>query len=111
MRTAVSAPDGGSIQLGGVNRHSSGRLSRGVPLINGIPGAGRLFGNRAIGGNTSGGRTTVHPRLIIMSELEAEVMAEANRRQKAAAALDPNGPPKVQAKADFMSRHIGRSGK
>ena len=111
VRTVVSAPDGGAIQLGGINRHSSGRISRGTPLINGIPGAGRLFGNRAIGGNVSGGRATVHPRLIIMSELEAEVMAEAKRRQQAAAAQDPNGPAKVQEEADFITRNIGRNGK
>jgi hypothetical protein len=44
VRTSVSVPDGGIINLGGVNRSASGSISRGVP---GLPGP--LFNNRGIG--------------------------------------------------------------
>lgn len=110
-RTVVSVPDGGSIQLGGVNRSSSGRISRGVPGLSGVPGTGRLFGNRGISRDTSSGRSTVHPRLIIMSELEAEVLAKAARLNHQAALRDPNGSEETKSKADFMTRNIGRARK
>ena len=104
-RSVVSVPDGGAIQLGGVNRSSSGAISRG------FPGAGPLFNNRGIGRDTSSGKSTVHARLIIMSELEAEVLAKAARIEREAAKHDPNGSPAVKSKADFMTRNIGRSKK
>ena len=110
VRTVVSVPDGGSMQIGGVQRSGSQRLGRGIPGLRNVPGAGRLLGNRGIGRSTGSSRATVHPRLIIMSELEAEVMAGAERLQREAAARDPNGSAEVQKKADFISRNIGRSG-
>lgn len=111
VRTAVSVPDGGSIQIGGVNRHSSGRIGRGVPGLRSVPGVGRLTGNQAIGSSSGSGKATVRPRLIIMSEMEEELIAEAARRSRQAAANDPNGSAAVQQKADFITRNIGRSSK
>ena len=111
VRTAVSVPDGGSMQIGGVNRHASGRISRGVPGMRSVPGVGRLNGNQAIGSSSSSAKSTVRPRLIIMSELEADIMAQAARNKRQAAANDPNGSEAVQKKADFITRNIGRSGK
>jgi len=102
ISTVVSVPDGGTISLGGVNRSSRGSISRGLP-------GGRPFQNRAIGRASSAANSSVSAKLIIMSEYEKEVMAEAERRRKLAALTDRNGPPAVQQKADFMSRHIGRS--
>lgn len=106
VRTTVGVPDGGTINLGGVNRSASGSIGRGVP---GLPGP--LFNNRAIGRNSGATRATVTTKVIVMSELEAEVMAEARRRREKAALSDPNGPAAVQRKADFMTRNIGRSKK
>ena len=111
VRTAVSVPDGGSMQIGGVNRHASGRISRGVPGLRSVPGVGRLNGNQAIGSSTSSGKSTVRPRLIIMSEMEADILAQAAQNKRAAAARDRNGSPAVQNRADFITRNIGRSGK
>ena len=101
IQTVVSVPDGGTLSLGGVGRSSRGSISRGL--------GGRPFQNRAIGGTTSAANSSVSAELIIMSEYEREVLAEAERRRKLAALTDRNGPPAVQQKADFMSRHIGRS--
>lgn len=102
ISTVVSVPDGGTLSLGGSTGSSRSRISRGLP-------GGRPFQNRAIGGTSSAANSSVSARLIIMSEYEKEVLAEAERRRKLAALNDPNGPPAVQQKADFMSRHIGRS--
>lgn len=111
VRTVVSVPDGGTFSLGGINRSSSGSIGRGVPGLGNVPYGGRLFRNRAIGGNSSVGRSAVLPRIIVMSELEQDVLAEADRRRKVAAIHDPNGSAEVQKKADFMSQNIGRKRK
>ena len=111
VRTVVSVPDGGTFSLGGINRSSNGSFGRGVPGLGNVPYGGRLFRNRAIGGNSSVGRSAVLPRIIVMSELEQDVLAEADRRRKETAIHDPNGSAEVQKKADFMSRNIGRKRK
>ena len=68
----------------------------------------RGFRNRAIGRETGSSQATVKVDLIIMSELEAQVMAEAERRQAIRQRNNPNGSRSVQRKADFISRNIGR---
>ena len=108
VRTVVSVPDGGTISLGGVNRSSSGSVNRGVPGLSRVPGAGRLFGNRAIGGSTGSSRSSVSAKVIVMSEYEEAVLAEAERRRRKSALRDPNGSAAVQKKADFNSRNVGR---
>ena len=42
VQTTVSVPDGGTALLGGINRLSEGSVSRGVPMLNKIPGVSRL---------------------------------------------------------------------
>lgn len=107
IRTVVSVPDGGVIHLGGVSRHASGRISRGMPGVAG-PWA-RPFQNRATGYSTSASNMNARVQIISTRELEKEVMAEADRRILISQSSDPNGTPAVQAKADFISRNIGRS--
>ena len=109
LNSAVAVPDGGTIRLGGVNRSQSGSISRGVPLLSGIPGLNRGFRNQAFGRSTTSSQATAKADIIIFSELEAEVMAEARRRQAVRQQFDPNGNVEVQKKADFISRHIGKS--
>ena len=53
VQTSVLAPDRGGTSLGRVRRSSRGRTSLGTPGMGKIPGWGRLFGNRAIGGSDS----------------------------------------------------------
>ena len=107
--TTVMVPDGGTAFLGGVSRHAEGSVTRGVPGLSNIPGAGRLFKNRAIGSDTSRSGASVSTRILIMSELEAEVMAEARRREAARQAVDViNGSQAIQKQADAITRGIGR---
>ncbi len=73
VNTTVTAPDGGTIQLGGVNRASSGRTERSVPILGKLPFANRLFKNVGIGQDYSSGMTTVTPRIIILEEEEAKL--------------------------------------
>lgn len=56
MSTTVSAPDRGSVSLGGTSSSSIGRRERGVPGLGCVPFAGRPFGNRTTAGHmrTSG---------------------------------------------------------
>ncbi len=108
VNSTVSVPDGGVIRLGGVNRSRTGSISRGVPGLSNLPGLNRGFRNRAIGRETGSSQATVKVDLIIMSELEAQVMAEAERRQAIRQRNNPNGSRSVQRKADFISRNIGR---
>ena len=106
VNTTVSVPDGGTISLGGVNRSASGSISRGVPLLR-----GPAFNNRGIGNSHGSTQASASAKIIVMSELEEQVMAEAKRRRAEAAKSDPNGPPAIQNQADFISQNIGRSKK
>ena len=105
INTAVSVPDGGSISLGGVNGYREQSISRG----SGLPGP--LFNNRGISKQTSASNAAVSANVIVMSEYEEAVLAEARRRRRASQTPNPNGSPAVQAKADFITRNIGRSRK
>jgi Flp pilus assembly secretin CpaC len=73
VNTTVTAPDGGTIGLGGVKRFSEGRSSNGLPILGKMPYGGRLFNNRGIGRDVSSGFTTVTPRIIILEEEEAKL--------------------------------------
>lgn len=108
VQTVVSAPDGGSAFLGGIGRSSTGAITRGVPGLSNIPGAGRLFKNRAIGRETSNSSARAHVQVFSLQEMEKEVMAEARARAAARAPNDPNGSNATQRKADFISRNIGK---
>ena len=104
VRTAVSVPDGGTMSLGGVSRYSSGRSSRGIPGL-----GGPLFQNRGTGYSAGSSRATVKATIISNREIGEDLLAEGNRRALVRERFDPNGNYAVQAKADFISRNIGRS--
>ncbi len=104
VQTVVSVPDGGTMSLGGISRHSSGRFSRGVPGL-----GGPLFQNTGTGYSTGGSRATVTAAIISNQEIGDSLLAEGNRRATIRERFDPNGAPAVQAKADFITRNIGRS--
>ncbi len=108
VNTTVKVPDGGQMYLGGVGSTRAGSISRGLPGASSLPLANRLFRNQAIGASTIGSGTSVSAKIIIMSEIEEEVMAEANRRIASKRALDPNGSREVQNRAAFIARNIGR---
>lgn len=104
VRTTVMVPDGGTMSLGGVSRHRSGSRSRGVPGL-----GGPLFRNRGIGYSTAGSHANVTATIISNREISEDLLAEGNRRAVMRERFDPNGSYAVQAKADFISRNIGRS--
>ena len=106
VRTAVSVPDGGTMSLGGVSRYSSGRRTSGVPGL-----GGPLFQNRGTGFSAGGSRATVTATIISNREIGEDLLAAGNRRARVRERYNPNGSYAVQAKADFISRNIGRSRK
>lgn len=114
--TTVNVPDGGSAMLGGISRGGSGTVSRGVPGLSGIPGAGRLFGNRATGSSRSVSMASVHVTIIDLEELDQQVLAEAARRQAARDAdARASGATVLESdqrrRADYLDRYMGRNRK
>lgn len=112
VNTTVSVPDGGTTLLGGVSRAATGQTSRGVPIAGQLPGVGRLFGNRAIGQTRSVGQMSVTARIIDFEEEEAKLGINSSGGEgvplvSSAARRDPVAD-RVNDKADFLSRNIGR---
>jgi type II secretory pathway component GspD/PulD (secretin) len=105
---AVMVPDGGGIVVGGVKRSAEGQNSAGVPGLGNIPGVGRGFGNRAIGRETGNSALSIHPQVLIMSELEEDHLA--------AGGYTPDGQ-RIGGQADaaifelarFLTEHMGRN--
>jgi type II secretory pathway component GspD/PulD (secretin) len=108
ISTAVMVPDAGATRLGGVRRGASGLSSRGVPMLSNIPGVNPLFRNQALGSTYSAGQASVHVHLIVSKEIEADVLAEAERRSATRQTIHPNGSPETQQRAAFITRNIGR---
>ena len=111
--TTVSVPDRGATLLGGVSRGASGSVSRGVPGLSGVPGAGRLFGNRAIGSSRSVSTASVHLTIIDLEELDRETLAEAARRREARVERDRAAGVTIlddeqKRRAEFLNRYMGR---
>lgn len=77
VSTNVSVPDGGTISLGGVSRSAEGRVSSGVP---GLPF--RPFRNSATGRESSVSRATATAKIISLKEMEEDLLAGGNRRQR-----------------------------
>ncbi len=103
---AVSVPDGGGIQVGGIKTLSEGSTSRGAPLLGGIPGINRGFQNRGIGRETGSSGISIHPQVLVMSELEEDHLARAG--------YGPDGQRNgandaVAAKAAFLTKHMGKN--
>lgn len=111
IRTAVSVPDGGTLNLGGARGGQFGTTRRGVPGLSQLPLAGRGLGVRAIGSQSFLSQSQVHVQIIDLKEQEAAILAEAQRRRDASQERDPNGSEATQRRADFLSRHIGKSKK
>lgn len=119
VQTTVSVPDGGTALLGGISRASEGSVTRGVPMLNKVPGVGRLFKNRGIGRDVGLSQMTLTPRIIILEEEElrqtgvsAETLSQlsqtsaSSRPSAVAGAGVPD--PAVAGQADFLARNIAR---
>lgn len=108
ISTVVMAPDAGATRLGGISRGAGGMSQSGIPMLSNVPGVSPLFRSRGLGSTYSTGQSSVHVHVIINSEIEQDVLAEAERRIATRRSIDPNGPPDVQRRAAFLSRNIGR---
>ncbi|MEQ8791207.1 MAG: hypothetical protein RIC55_33400 [Pirellulaceae bacterium] len=91
VNTTVTAPDGGTVLLGGIKRASEGSTTRGVPLLGKVPGLNRLFNNRGIGRSMQASNMSVVPRIIILEEEEERQVGRvlAARRAGAEAPMPP----------------------
>lgn len=100
VSTTVSVPDRGSLILGGVSRSAASSVSRGTPGLDKLPGASRLFKNRAGGRDTSASTAAVTAQIHDFAELDAATLAAARRGTTRDA---------VDRKAEFLTKHLGRN--
>jgi Flp pilus assembly secretin CpaC len=91
VATTVSVPDRGSVQLGGINRHRSGRNQLGTPLVGRLPFFGRPFNNVAFGTEHEALNMGVSAYIHDFEAMEESLMAQAtaNRRQRGAVVSTP----------------------
>ena len=92
VNTTVTAPDGGTVLLGGIDRVAEGSTERGVPILGKVPGLNRLFKNRGIGRSMSASTMTVVPRIIILEEEEERQVGRVLAERRAFAEA-PTPPP------------------
>lgn len=83
MSTTVVVPDRGAMLLGGVDRAASGEISGGVPGFSHVPGANRLFKNRALGRETSRSTASVSVWIHDLQAMDEALLAEAAARRDA----------------------------
>ena len=96
VRTVVSVPDGGTINLSGGSSSFSGQRR-----------FGRLPGNSfGRGGTASGSSLSAH--IIALREMERDMLQHHRAARSQTGGVDVNGPAAVRAKADFLTRNIGR---
>ena len=123
VSTTVVVPDGGSIILGGVNRSAYGSTTRGVPGLSKVPGANRLFTNRAIGRETSSSTASVTVHIHDFQAMDEALLAEARERAGDGArngdgrspggnsggrSVDAESRAAIERKAEFLNRHMSR---
>ena len=104
VNTTVSVPDQGSMLLGGTSSSFTGRDSRGVPGLSKLPGAGRLFTNKAIGSETSAAGLRVSATIHDQHEMDAAVLASAGRSSETIF-----GSSATDRTASFLSAHVART--
>jgi hypothetical protein len=92
VSTTVSVPDRGGAYLGGISRAADGSSTRGVGPLR----------NRALSSTRSASSVSVHATIIDHAEIDRAVLAEAAGRRRATAS------DAYSARADFISRHVGR---
>ena len=124
VNTTVWVPVGGQTHLGSVKRYASGSTSRGVPIVGNIPGAGRLFNNRAIGSESSIASSSVQVQVHDFDAMDKALLAEARKpkskygRDNSAEIAKEAMPIKsetfvresaTQRFADFITQNMGRS--
>ena len=79
VTTTVTAPDGGTVLLGGIKSARSGRTENGVPILGKLPFVGRGFRNVGIGREVNSSLMSVTPQIHVLEELERELMGGSPR--------------------------------
>ena len=100
VRTAVFVPDGGTINLGGVGRSSYGQSRQ--------SGFGRFPSSNRFGAGGPRSGASLSAKIIRLKDLERRMLADHAARRPQAGDVHLNGSHAVQAKADFISRNVGR---
>ncbi|MFO0818914.1 MAG: hypothetical protein U1A77_13285 [Pirellulales bacterium] len=95
LQTSVVAPDRGSMVLGGVNRAASGSSSTGIPGLSHLPGASRLFRNRAIGSESSSTQASVSVWVHDLKAMDEAILAEAAARRNASSQSTSSPSPRT----------------
>jgi len=108
IHSAIKVPDGGTMNLGGINRSAEGRVTTGAPLLSNLPYSGPLLRNQSIGRYSSASQATVRVHVISSKELEEQVLSKARGRLSESLDWQLNGNPEVQRQADFIKRNVGR---
>ena len=99
VRTAASAPDGETTNLGGVSRSRFGQSSQ--------SGVGR-FPIRNRFGSRSSSSSSLAAKIIRVKELEQQMLADHAVRKLEMGQVRINGSHAVESKADFITRNVGR---
>lgn len=112
--TTVNVPDRGQVLLGSIKRSATGSVSRGVPILGNVPFAGRLFNNRAVGSSQSASTLSATVQIYDLREMDEAILAEARRDRilkigGPVAAKQQAEKSKIQQKADFITRNLGRN--
>ena len=95
VRTVVSVPDGGTLNLSGGSSSFGGQRR-----------FGRLSGRSLGAGRTTGG-TSASAHIIRLREVEGKLLRDQRVARFQTGGVDVNGTDAVKAKADFLTRHIG----
>lgn len=110
VNTSVLVPDRGGIVVGGSSSSAWGSRMNGVPGASRLPGAGRLFGNRAIGGTTASSTVSVHAQIHDFAAMDEALLAQDRGRSTSLATRGSTAKSAEDRKADYITRNIGRRG-
>ena len=83
VTTTVTAPDGGTVLLGGIKSLRESRNEYGVPILGKLPFVGRGFRNVGFGREVSSGMMTVTPHIHMFDEMERELLGSSPGRSSA----------------------------
>jgi type II secretory pathway component GspD/PulD (secretin) len=83
VTTTVTAPDRGTVLLGGIKSARESRNELGVPILGKLPFVGRGFRNVGIGREVSSSMMTVTPVIHDFAAMERELLGTSPRRSSA----------------------------
>ncbi|MCG8585150.1 MAG: type II and III secretion system protein [Pirellulales bacterium] len=103
VTTTVTAPDGGTVLLGGIKSARESRNEYGVPILGKLPFIGRGFRNVGIGREVNSNLTTVTPYIHDFEAMERQLLGTAPPRSAAY-----NRTQNVMNTARYRARDVAR---